>query len=361
MPKSNVIPVIMSGGAGTRLWPASRQKTPKQLLSLVGDHTMLQKTAERLCGQGGSHGFGAPIIVCSAAHVCSIEEQLSDIGVKPEMVITEPVPRNTAPCAVIAALAVRDVDSDALMLLAPADHHIRNEEAFSRVISDGLKAAQAGYIVTFGITAKTPETGYGYIQKGEALDAHVRKVQAFKEKPNAQTALEYIESGQYSWNAGIFMCKPSVLLDEMQKYNPEILRSCQASYEASSLHNGIMPLNEALFAACPSDSIDYAVMEHTDKAAVIESDMGWSDIGSWSALWQLTHDADGNARRGDVHMIDTTNSLIHSDGPFIATLGVDNLAVVVHEGAVLVADMNNVQNVKKIVDFLKARGDKSKL
>jgi len=357
----NIIPVIMSGGAGTRLWPASRQAMPKQLLPLVSEQTMIQETAKRLRGAWDGFSFGAPVIVCNTSHAAPIAKQLGGLGIKPGTLITEPVPRNTAPCAAIAALAVQEQDPDALMLLAPADHHISNRLAFAQVVTAGLAAAEAGYLVTFGITAETPETGYGYIQKGAALDDHAFKVAAFKEKPYKEIAEKYIASGAYFWNAGIFMCKPSALLAEMKKHCPDILDACETAYNASTKQDGILSLDEKTFIACPADSIDYAVMERTDKAAVVEANMGWSDIGSWSALWERTKDESGNAHNGDVHTIDTNNSLIHTDGPFVATIGINNLAVIVHQDAILVANMDKVQDVKKVVDFLKARGDTAKL
>ena len=361
MVKTNIIPVIMSGGAGTRLWPSSRRAAPKQLLPLVSTKTMIQETAERLHGAWDSFKFDAPVIVCNVSHANSIDKQLSGLGLKYGTIITEPVARNTAPCAAIAALTIQAEDPDALMLLAPADHHISDKPAFSRVVANGLQAAKAGYLVTFGITATAPETGYGYIQKDESLDDHAFKVTAFKEKPCKETAGKYIASGQYFWNAGIFMCKPSALLSEMKKHCPAILAACEVAFQASSKQDGQLALDAKTFSACPADSIDYAVMERTDKAAVVEANMGWSDIGSWSALWQLTKGEDSNAVRGDVHVIDTQNSLIHTDGPFVAAIGVENIAVIVHEGNVLVANMDKVQDVKKIVDILKARGDTDKL
>ena len=363
MAKTNVIPVIMSGGAGTRLWPASRKSAPKQLLALLSEQTMIQETAERLRGQWDTFGFADPIIVCNTIHVQPITEQLAQLGIKAGTLISEPVPRNTAPCAAIAALAVQASDPNALMLLAPADHHISDKAAFARVVGQGLQAAEAGYLVTFGITAETPETGYGYIQKNKNLDAHAFKVAAFKEKPAKDVAETYIASGQYFWNAGIFMCKPSALLAEMKKHAPDILQACELAYNTSPKRDNILALDAASFAACPANSIDYAVMERTDKAAVVEANMGWSDIGSWSALLQLKQqlapNSDNNTVSGDVHVIDTRNSLVQTDGPFVATIGVDNLAVVVHDGAVLVANMDNIQDVKKVVDFLKARDDQN--
>ena len=366
--KTHIMPVIMSGGAGTRLWPASRSQMPKQLLQLTSDQTMIQETTERLRGQferpQGAFRYTDPLIVCNHKHGETISKQIADIGIKPSCVILEPVPRNTAPCAAIAALAVAQQDPDALMLLAPADHHIRNKAAFSATVASGLAAALDGYLVTFGITAETPETGYGYIQKGEELGETAHKIAAFKEKPAQDTARQYIASGQYFWNAGIFMCKPAALLREMEIHSPEILAACKESFHASTCMDGMMALDMDTFSLCPSDSIDYAVMEKTEKAAVVEADMGWSDIGSWSALWQFSQDANdpkGNALRGDVLAMDTHNTLIHSEDMFVATIGVDNLAIVVQGKSVLVAHQDKVQDVKKVVEFLKSRGDTEKL
>ena len=361
MAKAEIIPVIMSGGVGARLWPASRQAKPKQLLAFTNDKTMIQNTALRL-GRGGS-GFQtlAPMIVCSTNHAHDISSQLNALGISPGLIITEPVGRNTAPCAAIAALEITRTHPNALMLLAAADHHIQDESAFTQVITRALPATLAGHIVTFAITATYPETGYGYIQKGKALDAHAFRVAAFKEKPCFDTARAYIKSGAYFWNAGLFMCKPKVLLDEMARHCPDILQACATSLAQSPNENGTIHLDAASFKLCPADSIDYALMERTDKAALVEADMGWSDIGSWSALLDLTKSEDGNAIKGDVHMIDTKHALVHTDGPFVATIGVDNLAIIVHDGAVLVAHMDRVQEVKQIIDMLKHRGDKKLL
>jgi len=354
MPKLKIIPVIMSGGAGTRLWPASRAAAPKQLLPLVTQRTMMQETADRLRGETDRFVFADPVIICNAAHGKTIKDQMQNIGINDPTVIIEPVGRNTAPCAAIAALAVHKLDPDALMLLAPADHHIRDTQAFLSAVSDALPAASSGHLVTFGITANGPETGYGYIQKGEKLNGHAYKVAAFKEKPDKQTAQTYLASGGYVWNAGIFLSSPTALLAEMKIHCPEIVTACESAFQ-----NG--KLDEKAFAACPAQSIDYALMEKTDKAAMVEADIGWSDIGSWAALWDMAKDENGNVLSGDYHAIDTKNSLVQSDGTFIATIGVENLAIIVKDGAVLVAKMDRVQDVKKVVEELKARGDHKRL
>ncbi len=354
MAKPNIIPVIMSGGAGTRLWPASKKSKPKQLLSLVGSETLIQQTVNRLSGEKAGFGFLPPLIVCNQAHTNEISRQLSAISVPPLAIITEPMPRNTAPCAVIAALAASEFDQDALILLAPADHYIRDEDAFNTAIAKAIAAALDGYIVTFGITPTEPHTGYGYIKQGDVLDANICNVESFCEKPDRDTARSYLESGQYFWNAGIFMCKPSVLLQEMKLHRPDILKACQHCFSASPEKGNLRSLDARSFAACPSESIDYAVMEKTKKAAVIEANIGWSDIGSWSALRAMNAGKNGNALSGEVMVLDSKNCLVHSDGPFIAALGLEDMAVIVHEGAVLIAPFDRVQEVKKIVETLKA-------
>jgi len=356
-----IIPVIMSGGSGTRLWPASRVDSPKQCLPLVGKRTMIQDTALRLRGEGEGFSFGNPVIICNERHAADIKMQLAYIGIKSPHIILEPVGRNTAPCAAIAALAVQDIDENALMLLAPADHLIKNEDAFAAAITHALPASKSGHLVTFGITANAPETGYGYIKKGAALDDYASRVAAFVEKPNAQTAKIYLASGDYFWNAGIFMASPAALLGELKSLSPAILKSAQYSWDNTARRGDFIALDKDLFAACPADSIDYAVMEKTDKAAVIEANIGWSDIGSWSALWDITKGEDSNARKGETLLIDTKSCLVHSDGTFVATIGVENLAIVVKDGAILISAMDRVQDVKEIVGALKKRGDKDRL
>ncbi len=344
---AKITPIIMSGGSGTRLWPASRKTTPKQLLPLAGDKTLVQETALRFRGDN----FTSPIIICNHTHKDEISKQLNRIAISADF-ITEPVARNTAACAAIAAMAVKAKNKDALMILAPADHFIKDEAEFNRVIANAIPAVKAGYIVTLGITATAPETGYGYIKKGRILDKHACKVAEFCEKPDLEMAKKYLLAGDYFWNAGIFMAKPSVLLAEMQKHCPDIIKACEKCWLASEKQNSLIKLDNDSFALCPSISIDYAVMEKTRKAAVVEADIGWSDIGSWSALRDLTSDKNDNALRGDVHIIDSKNNIIHTDGTFIAAIGVENLAIISHEGALLIANLDEVQNVKQIVKWL---------
>ncbi|WP_017932382.1 mannose-1-phosphate guanylyltransferase/mannose-6-phosphate isomerase [Robiginitomaculum antarcticum] len=350
-----IIPVIMSGGSGTRLWPASRKKAPKQLLSLVSEHTMIQDTALRLAGDFPDGTFLAPMIICNAAHGKEISQQLIDVGLPPSKVIVEPVGRNTAPCAAVAALAAAQIDPDALILLAPADHHIQDTEALHRAVSAAAEIAQNDYLVTFGITPSRAETGYGYIQQGLALGNSGFTVKAFKEKPDLATAEQYIAGADYFWNAGIFLFKPENLLREMRAFCPDILSACETAYSEAALDNSGWVLDEDAFSACPSDSIDYAIMERTARAAVVPADIGWSDIGSWRALWERGKDSRGNAIKGPVNAIDTVNTLIHTDGAYVATLGLENMVVVVQDGAVLVSHMDRVQDVKKVVDDLKRR------
>ena len=359
-----IVPVIMSGGAGTRLWPASTAATPKQLLPLIGPETMIQQTAMRLSGHVSGAEFLPPVIVCNAAHGQIIKNQLAQICISNPVIITEPCPRNTAPCAALAAQAVNEIYPGAHMLLAPADHYIRKTDAFQNVISAALSASSANYLVTFGITADKPETGYGYIQAGDGLTGAVRKVAAFKEKQDADTAAQYLRQGGYSWNAGIFLAKPQALLAEMTTQSPDIKFACDRVWErtcnAGALNARWFDLDPDSFAACPSLSIDYAVMEKTERAAVIEADIGWSDIGSWSALWEMDKGANNNTLKGPGLMIDTANSLVQTDGPFVAALGLDGMAVIVQGGKILVTPLDKVQDVKKIVEALKS-GNQSNL
>lgn len=349
---SQIVPVIMSGGAGSRLWPASTSSAPKQLLPLISDQTMLQETAGRLRGTFGEFEFTAPLVICGRDHIDIIAQQLADIGLPGARIIAEPAGRNTAPCAAAAAILAREYGDDALMLLAPADHHIARPADFMRAIGQACPAARDDFLVTFGITPTRPETGYGYIEFGEELVGSVSRVASFKEKPGADTAAHYIASGNYAWNAGIFLMRPSALLSEMDLYCPEIRRHAEtAALSLNGQARGVLPDE---FLRCPSESIDYAVMEHTDKAAIMPADMGWNDIGAWSALWEMKKDAGGIAARGPVHIIGSSNCLVDSDGAFTAVIGAQNLAVIVREGAVLVANMDDVQKVKDVVTHLKS-------
>jgi len=347
----------MSGGAGSRLWPASRKTMPKQLLPLVTDQTMVQETAERLSGDL----FHPPVFICNAAHAAPIREQMNEIEQPVGAIIVEPMGRNTAPCAVVAALHAKQSDPEALILLAPADHHVTKPEAFRRSVAAALPAAQKGCLVTFGITPEGPETGYGYIEQGEAIAPGAFEVKAFKEKPDRETAQSYLDQGGYFWNAGIFLFSPEALLSEMKNFHPDIVEQSIKAYKEANLKSGQIDLDEASFAACPSESIDYAVMEPTDKAAVVPADIGWNDIGSFTSLHALKKGESGNAMKGDVITYETTNSLIETDGPLVTTVGVDGLAIIVKDGSIMVAKLEAAQDVKKIVEALKAANLDDKL
>jgi mannose-1-phosphate guanylyltransferase / mannose-6-phosphate isomerase len=341
-------PVIMSGGSGTRLWPMSRKALPKQFLKLVTDRTMFQDTASRVCGK--QDDYRDPVVICGAGHGPIVAEQLAEIAIQPADIILEPCPRNTAAVAAVAAAWVARGDEDALILLMPADHHIADDAGFRSAVALGAKAAEAGNIVTFGIAAQTPHTGYGYIETGEQLFSSVYKAAAFKEKPDRATAERYIKDGRYYWNAGIFLYRASVMRDEMALLAPEIMAAANKALEQAALSDGALRLDEAAFSACPSDSIDYAVMEKTDKAAIVAPvDVGWTDIGSWSEV--------ASADKSDnVICVNAADNIIRSDGPLIAAAGVEDLIIVATGDAVLVARRDNAQEVRAIVEELKKRG-----
>lgn len=345
-------PVILSGGSGTRLWPMSRAALPKQLLALASERTMVQETVLRLNGLPDS---GAPLIVCNNDHRFLIAEQMREVGVDPLGIYLEPVGRNTAPAAAIAALTLLRHDAEAVMLLLPADHLIRDVGAFHSAIAEGLQAVRDGFLVTFGIVPDMPETGYGYIQRGEPLrtgDAH--RVARFVEKPNLATAQGFLASGDHFWNSGMFLFSCRQFLDELEQNRPDILAACQRALTTGKHDLDFCRLDTDAFAACPSDSIDYAVMEHTAHAAVIPTDIGWNDIGSWSALWEVgDRDVGGNVARGDVYLDGVSDSLIRAESRMVAAIGVSDLLIVETADAVLVADKRRAQDVKKVVDYLK--------
>lgn len=342
-----LIPVILSGGAGTRLWPLSRELRPKQMLPLVSEATLLQETSQRVGGR--------PIVVCNQEHRFIVAEQLREIGIEPRAIVIEPVGRNTAPAAAVAAL-LAEKDEGALLLVMPSDHQVRDPDAFRRAVAAAVPLARAGHLVTFGIRPHEPNTGYGYIRRGPALgDGYA--VERFVEKPDRATAESYLASGEYLWNSGIFLFPAALYLDELGRRLPAMVEQCRAALAEGASDLFFFRLADAAFAAIAGQSIDYAVMEHTDRAAVVPVDMGWSDIGSWSALWQESRpDGDGNVLLGDVLMVDTTNSYVRSEHQLVAAVGIDNLVVVATDDAVLVADKAHDQDVKKIVEQLKARG-----
>ena len=352
MPNDKIIPVILSGGAGTRLWPLSRELYPKQLLPLVGETTMLQETVLRLDGLANR---SAPVVVCNEAHRFMVAEQLRQAGQDADAVILEPVGRNTAPAVAVAAMQALESGDDPVMLVLPADHVIRDAAALCAAVNTGIKAVQQGALLTFGIVPTGPETGYGYIRRGDAHDDEVFAVEQFVEKPDLDTAKEYLASGDYYWNSGMFMFKASTYLDELGRLHPEMVSACKAAWNNRITDLDFTRLDADAFAACPSDSIDYAVMEKIAHAVVIPLDAGWSDVGSWAALWEVgTGDERGNVKSGDVLDVACENSFIHGSSRLVAGVGLNDTVVVETADAVLVAAKDRVQDVKQIVDQLKS-------
>ena len=352
----HIRPVILSGGAGTRMWPLSRRARPKQFHPLVSENTMLQESVLRLQGDGDV--FKAPIFLASERHRDLLTEQLRAAGVAPSLVILEPAPRNTAPAIAALAVAAERENPGEVLAILPADHMIADAAAFREALLKGAPTAAAGVIVTFGVAPTRPETGYGYIRAGEALNDETRKVIAFVEKPDLETAERYVASGNYYWNAGVFMFRSDVMIGEMQHFCPEILKAAEAAVARAMRTGAELRLDAEAFAAAPEDSIDYAVMEHTDKAAVAPASVGWSDIGSWAALWEVSSkDGDGNASKGEeAVLLGCANTLAVSDGPTIAAVGVEDLVIIATADGVLVAPRDRAQEVKKIVQELKAAG-----
>jgi len=346
-------PVLLSGGVGSRLWPVSREGRPKQFLPLGGEHSMLQETHRRLGGLDISN----PIIVCNDAHRFMVAEQMREIGVNAQSIILEPEGRNTAPAIALAAIEALKNDPDAVLLVLPADHYMADAGAFRRVIQCALPTASAGHLVTFGVVPSRPETGYGYIRCGDALSTGISVLAEFVEKPDITTAERYVADGQYLWNSGMFLFRADHYLGALRSANPTMADACNAAMvSAVSDLDFVRPDREA-FLACPSDSIDYAVMEHTDRGAVVALDCGWSDIGAWSALWEVGEsDPSGNVTEGDVLLHDTHNTYVRSETRLVATAGVSNLVVVETPDAVMVANRDRVQDVKVLVNTLKAQG-----
>lgn len=346
---TTVIPVLMSGGAGTRLWPASRSDRPKQFLELIDEHTMVDATLRRLDGLD----TGPPLVVASAAHADLVANELAAAGHDPTRIILEPFGRNTAPAAAVAALELSRNGDDPLMLLLPADHVIEDVVAFQVAVRQACRLAAEGSLVTFGIVPTHPETGYGYIRRGDAVEENASRVDSFVEKPDRGTAQAYLNDGRYLWNSGMFVFRCSAYLDALEQSAPEILHGARRTMEAATRDIAIR-LDPASFAATPADSIDYAVMEHTGDAVVVPLDAGWSDIGSWAAILEISdRDEDGNVLVGDVVVSDTTDSYVRSDHRLVAVVGLDNVVVVSTADAVLVTTVEKCQDVKKIVDKLK--------
>ncbi len=346
-----IIPIIMAGGSGTRLWPLSRSLYPKQFLSLINENSLLQETLKRLDGLNCL----PPVIVSNNEHRFIVAEQLRQFGVDDFQIILEPVGRNTAPAVALAALKSLELHGDPNhMLVLAADHAIQDIEAFHAAVLAAEQESVDNKLVTFGIVPTKPETGYGYIKKGEQVKNSVFKVNSFVEKPDLETAKNYLEQKCYLWNSGMFMFKASVYLDELKKFRPDILAACKESLSSASTDLDFIRLNSDVFAECPDESIDYAVMEKTQDCVVIPLDADWSDIGSWTSLWEISEkDEHENVSHGDVINYNSRNNYIYSEGSLISTVGVNNLIIVQTKDALLVAQQDNVQDIKKIVEILK--------
>lgn len=353
MTSISVTPVILSGGAGTRLWPLSHSSMPKQFHALASERTMLQDTALRT-SSGDGVVFEAPVVICASSHREEIERQLSAVGTPPSRVVLEPFGRNTAAAAYIAAAVVAELSPGSLALLLPADHVITDPGAFRRAIVAAAQTAQ-DRIVTFGITPDGPETGYGYIQQGEPVADRVFRVARFAEKPSRPVAEAYLAEGGYSWNAGIFLFAPSVMMSEMSALSPEIAKACLQALTRGRAEGVALELDAETFAGCPSEPVDVAVMEKTSLAAVVPCDMGWADIGSWSELHKLgPRDASDNLVRGDARVIDGERNLVWSDGAPVVVVGLTDIAVVSTSEGVIVLPLSRSQDVKLAVAAVRA-------
>jgi mannose-1-phosphate guanylyltransferase/mannose-1-phosphate guanylyltransferase/mannose-6-phosphate isomerase len=350
-----IFPAILCGGSGTRLWPLSRELYPKQFLPLVEDQTMLQETALRVVGDG----FAAPMMICNDDHRFLVAEQLRAVGIEAGEIVLEPVARSTAPAAAVAALLALAQDKDALVLLLPSDHVISNTGAFTGALDTASTAAKAGNLVTFGMAAKQPETGFGYIRRGPLLDgiAGAFQIERFIEKPSREVAEAMLVEGGYDWNSGMFLFSAAVYLDELAALAPEMLAACRKAVDNGAHDLDFLRLEEKAFSACPVGSIDVTVMEKTDKAAVVPAELGWSDVGSWSALWEIAdRDSKDNVFIGDVVADEVSGSYLRTEGPMLAAIGIDDLVVIATKDAVLVMPRNRAIDVKAIVGRFKVEG-----
>lgn len=349
-------PIILAGGSGSRLWPKSRVAMPKQFLSLTSSDSMLQDTVKRLAGSDTSD----PLIICNEAHRFLVAEQLRQQNLAYSGILLEPVSRNTAPAIALAALKAIENNDDPILLILAADHFIQDHAKFHIALEQAKHLAQQDKLVTFGITPDIPHSGYGYIKRGPSLTEHSQNVgyeiSEFVEKPDLVTAEAYVSSGDYFWNSGIFMFKASVYLQSLAQYAPKILSVCKQALSRQSQDMDFTRIDTDIFASCPDNSIDYAVMEHTQDAVVIPLNTHWTDVGSWSSLWEITEkDALGNACIGDVMLHNTTNSYINAEGKLVSVIGLDNVVVVETKDAVMVADKDKVQDIKHVVNALKAQ------
>ncbi len=357
-----LIPVILSGGSGTRLWPLSREKYPKQLLSLTSEDSLLQATIRRMDGMESASDItlADPMIVCNEEYRFVIAEQLRVIGKKGQIIL-EPFGRNTAPALTLAALAATQDGADPVLLVMPSDHVIIDDPAFQEAVRQGIQCAGFNTIVTFGITPDAPETGYGYIQSGSLLEHHAHRIVRFVEKPDLETAQAYLDAGNYLWNSGLFLMRASVWLAAIEVCHPDIMTACRQAWKPELVDGDFLRIDQKSFERCPSDSIDYAVMERIadedstlPTGAVIPLAAGWSDVGAWDSLWQvLPKDDAGNVSQGDVLLQDCHNTLAISGSRLIAGVGIENMVVVETPDAILVAHKDKTQDVKQIVDYLK--------
>ncbi len=353
-----LVPVVMAGGVGSRLWPMSRSSLPKQFVELsFADGSLFQNTLRRL--QGVSN-LASPLVVCNSDHRFLVAEQLRQLAINNSSIMLEPAGRNTAPAVAMAAFSALESDPDSLLLVLPADHLIQNQQAFHEALDKAVKLAEQDKLVTFGIVPAAPETGYGYIEKGDALNDSVFAVCRFVEKPDLSTAEAYLSSGNFLWNSGMFMFRASRYLEELEKYAADIFESCKSAFEGLERGDDFQSIPEAVFSQCRSESIDYAVMEKTDSAVVIPLDADWSDLGAWDALWEIQKkDSSGNviiSEGGTVATEDVGNSLIQSHSRLVAAVGITDMVIIETADAVLVASKDKVQSVKQIVDQLHSMG-----
>jgi mannose-1-phosphate guanylyltransferase/mannose-6-phosphate isomerase len=352
-----ILPVILAGGSGTRLWPLSRALYPKQLIRLVDQHTMLQNTILRL---DGLDAVANPVVVCNDEYRFMVAEQLRQINVQAGSIILEPVGRNTAPALAVAAIKAMKTGDDPVLLILPADHHIQLSGQFQRMVSAGYQHALAGRLITFGIVPDTPETGYGYIKIGDPLaidgtDVQAVTIAAFVEKPDLKTAKQYVASKAYCWNSGMFMFKASQVLEALDRFAPDMVIACRQAVDKGKSDLDFFRLEKTAFSACPSDSIDYAVMEKTDRGAMLPMAAGWNDLGSWEALWQVGEKDDlNNVVKGDVVLHDVGESYLHAESRLVAAVGLKDHIVVETSDAVMISPRDRVQDVKGLVDRLKA-------
>lgn len=345
-----IIPVILSGGSGTRLWPLSRKMHPKQLLPLLNETTLLQDTINRF---SDAEGIDHAVVICNESYRFMVAEQVRQTEIKGMDIILEPFGRNTAPAIALAAFNAIEDEQDPTLLVLPADHDIRNVEGFIAAVRNGQKQSELGNLVTFGIVPDKPETGYGYINAGDSIDDHCYVVAGFVEKPDKETAETYIEQGSYYWNSGMFMFKASAYLNALEELAPAMFEACQKAYSKAEKDMDFVRIDETEFEHCPSDSIDYAIMEKVDNAVVIPVDIGWSDVGSWAALQDIgDSDSMNNTIIGDVETEASNNCYIRAESKLVVALGVDDLIIVETDDALLVAHREKVQDIKNIVEKL---------